>query len=78
MDLGGYCRGVGVVDYFIAGKEAKEIVVRLECVNSRKDMLEVNCVIRICRVVSIKRIGRCVDYNISHASFEMGLPSRMR
>jgi hypothetical protein len=33
-------------------------------------MLEVNCIIRICRVVSIERIGRSIDYDISHASFE--------
>ena len=65
----GYSCGVDVVDNFVTGEETEEIIVGLECVDSGKNMLEVNCVVRVCRIVSIKRIGRCVDYDISYASF---------
>jgi hypothetical protein len=63
--LGEYACSVDVVDDFIAGEETEEIVIGFEGVDRCKDMLEVNCIIRICRVVSIERIGGCIDYDIS-------------
>ena len=68
--VGGYACSVDVVDDFVAGEETEEIVIGFEGVDGCKDMLEVNCIIRICRVVSIERIGRSIDYDISHASFQ--------
>jgi hypothetical protein len=67
---GEYACSVDVVDDFVAGEETEEIVIGFEGVDGCKDMLEVNCIIRICRVVSIERIGRCIDCDISHAYFE--------
>ena len=67
---GEYACSVDVVDDFIAGEETEEIVIGFEGVDGCKDMLEVNCIIRICRVVSIERIGRCIDYDINHAYFD--------
>lgn len=56
-----YACGVDVVDYFIAREESEKIGVGFEGIDGRKDVLEVNCVIRISRIVSVKRIGRCVN-----------------
>jgi hypothetical protein len=56
-----YACGVDVVDDFIAREESEEVGVGFEGVDGRKDVLEVDCVIRIGRIVSVKRIGRCVN-----------------
>ena len=66
-----YASSVCIVNDFIAREESKEIIVGFESVNGCKDVLEVNCVIRICRIVSVKRISWCVDYDIS-VSFHRG------
>ena len=63
--LEAYPCGVDVVDNFVAGEETEEMVVGFEGVDGCKDVLEVNCVIRVCRIGSIERISRCVDYTIS-------------
>jgi hypothetical protein len=56
---------INAVNNFVTGEETKDVVIAFKSIDGGKDVLKINCIIRVDRIISIKGVCRCIDYKVS-------------